>query len=169
LAESRGDPLFDKYPNPMPLTIGEFHAGNWPASAPGEAAVAGVLGFLPNKTAQEVMAEMTEALGLAAEPDGGRHVDVQFTYRHDASVVRTDHPLVTSLEEAVRSCEREPQVDAMTASCDAWFYNNQLGIPTVVFGGGSLGVAHSTNEHMPVSELAAAAEILVRLAMEWCA
>ena len=56
----------------------------------------------------------------------------------------------------------------MTASCDAWVYNNQLGIPTVVFGGGSLGVAHSDQEQMPVQDMLDAAAALAGFVEEFC-
>ena len=168
LDESRGDPLFDRHPDPMPLTIGTLHAGNWPAAAPGRAVLEGVLGLLRNKTAQQVMDEMTAAIRDEGGPDLADNLDIHFTYRHDASVVAGDHPLVAALESAAGAAGRPAEIDAMTASCDAWFYNNQLGIPTVVFGGGSLGTAHSNGERMPLSELAAAAEILVHLVLGWC-
>jgi acetylornithine deacetylase/succinyl-diaminopimelate desuccinylase-like protein len=56
----------------------------------------------------------------------------------------------------------------MTASCDSWFYNNQLGIPTVVFGPGSLGFAHSNEEQIRLDDVARGAAILARFLMEWC-
>jgi acetylornithine deacetylase/succinyl-diaminopimelate desuccinylase-like protein len=49
----------------------------------------------------------------------------------------------------------------MTASCDAWFYSNQSGIPAVVFGPGSLKHAHSKDEQIAVGEIGAAAEIIL--------
>jgi len=168
LAASRGDPMFDKYPNPTPLTLGKLHAGNWPATAPGEAVLEGVLGLLPNKTAARVMSEMNAAIRDEGGDQIAEHYSIHFTYRHDSSVCATDHPLVNHLASAVSDLGGEPVIDAMTASCDAWLYNNQLGIPTVVFGGGSLSVAHSNNEHMPVAELGEAAEILALLATRWC-
>jgi len=168
LAASRGEAMFDKYPNPMPLTIGKLHAGNWAATAPGEAVLEGVLGLLPNKTARQVTDEMTEAIRHEGGADIAANFEIHFTYRHDSSVCPTDHPLVAALSSAVDDCGGRPEIDAMTASCDAWLYNNQLEIPTVVFGGGSLSVAHSNNEHMPVAELAKAAEILASLATRWC-
>jgi acetylornithine deacetylase/succinyl-diaminopimelate desuccinylase len=51
----------------------------------------------------------------------------------------------------------------MTASCDAWFYNNILGIPTVVYGPGTLKVAHSKDEHIRMEDIATAAEVLTGL------
>ena len=56
----------------------------------------------------------------------------------------------------------------MTASCDSWFYNNQLGIPTVVFGPGSLRFAHSNEEQIQLDEILDAAVILVRFIQRWC-
>ena len=168
LAESRGDPLFDRYDNPMPLTIGKLHAGNWPATAPGEAVLEGVLGLLPNKTAKQVMTEMTAAIAERGGADIEQNFGIHFMYRHDSSVVEVDHPLVAEVVAAARSAGVDGTVDAMTASCDACFYNNQLDIPTLVFGGGSLGVAHSNAEHMPIAELARAAEVLAGAIVRWC-
>ena len=37
LAASRGIPLFDQFPNPMPITFGKLAAGDWPATAPASA------------------------------------------------------------------------------------------------------------------------------------
>jgi acetylornithine deacetylase len=168
LADSRGDPLFDQFDNPMPLTIGELHAGNWPATAPGEATLAGVLGLLPNKTAADVMGEMDAAIREQGGPDIAESFKLHFMYRHDSSVVPTDHPLVTTLVEASRTADAPGTISAMPASCDAWFYNNQLNIPTAVFGGGSLSVAHSNREKMELDQLAKAAEVVALAAAEFC-
>ena len=55
----------------------------------------------------------------------------------------------------------------MTASCDSWFYNNQLGIPTVVFGPGSLGFAHSNEEQIRLDDIATAAAVLAGFIGKW--
>jgi acetylornithine deacetylase/succinyl-diaminopimelate desuccinylase-like protein len=169
LASSRGLPMFDKFANPMPLTFGKLHAGNWPAAAPSEALLEGVLGLLPNKTAGEVMEEMTAAIRAQGGPDIANNITIHFTYRHDSSVCPVDHPLVRGLADAIGAAtHRDAVIDAMTASCDAWFYNNQLSIPTVVFGGGSLSVAHSAHECMPLDQMAQAASALAGFAVQWC-
>ena len=156
LAASRGLPLFDPYPNPMPITFGKLQAGNWPAAAPSRAELEGVLGLLPNKTKEQVVEGMRQAL----EPLGASNFELSFMYRHDSSVVDPNHPLPQALLAAAGQAGHPLTVSAMTASCDAWFYNNQLGIPTVVFGPGTLKVAHSKDEQIAMSEIAAAAEIL---------
>jgi acetylornithine deacetylase/succinyl-diaminopimelate desuccinylase-like protein len=89
-------------------------------------------------------------------------------YRHDASVLDPDHELPQALLESAVSAGTALEVSGMTASCDAWFYNNQLEIPTVVYGPGSLGVAHSKDEQIGMSEIALAAEVLTRLILSYC-
>ena len=168
LAESRGIELFDKYELPMPLVFGKCMAGSWPATVASKATLEGIIGLLPNRTAREVMAEMAGAI----REHGGAEIAANFTldstYRHDCSVCPTDHPLAVAVQAAAAAAGRPAEIDAMTASCDACFYSGGLNIPTVVYGGGSLGVAHAKNEHMPLAELAGAAETLTGLIVRFC-
>ena len=165
LAASRGLPLFDPFSNPMPLTLGKLAAGDWPAAAPARAVLEGVLGFLPNKNRFEVMQEMRQAILDAGDDWLREHFRLEFTYRHDAHVLPVDHPLVTGLQTCCRQAGLAGEVSAMTASCDSWFYNNQLGIPTAVFGPGSLRHAHSAGEQLALDDLALAAAVLARFAV----
>ena len=167
LAGSRGFPLFDPYPNPMPITFGRLYAGNWPAAAPSKAVLEGVLGFLPNKTKEQVCEEMRQALEAGDSSLKG-NTDLHFMYRHDCSVVEPAHELPTALLSAGQATGAPLAIDAMTASCDAWFYSNQLGIPTVVYGPGTLKVAHSSKEQISMSQIAEATEVLVHLVLSYC-
>jgi acetylornithine deacetylase len=168
LAASRGIPLFDQYPNPMPITFGKLQAGNWPASAPAQAVIEGVLGLLPNKTRYQVMEEMKQAILGEADEWLREHVRLEFMYRHDSHVLDPGHALPIGLAESCREAGQSGEIGAMTASCDSWFYNNQLKIPSVVFGPGSLSVAHSRDENICVDDILKAAVILLRFAQGWC-
>ena len=53
------------------------------------------------------------------------------------------------------------------ACCDAAFIEAK-GIPSVIFGPGDLRFAHSMDEFVNLSEVAAAARILARSAARWC-
>jgi acetylornithine deacetylase len=164
LAASRGIPLFDPYPNPMPITFGKLQAGNWPAAAPSRAVIEGVLGLLPNKTKEQVMTGMRDAL----LPLGAENFELSFMYRHDSSVVDPEHELPQHILAAGKKAGHPLEVSAMTASCDAWFYNNQLGIPTVVYGAGTLKVAHSKDEQIALKDIANAGEVLTTLVQDYC-
>jgi acetylornithine deacetylase len=168
LASSRGIPLFDPYPNPMPITFGKLQAGNWPAAAPSRAVMEGVLGLLPNKTKEQVMEGMREALVKGGDEFLSKNFDLSFMYRHDSSVVDPKHEFPQSILAAGKKAGHSLEVSAMTASCDAWLYNNQLGIPTVVYGAGTLKVAHSKDEQIAMKDIADAAEVLTTLVQDYC-
>ena len=168
LAASRGIPIFDPHPNPMPITFGRLQAGNWPAAAPSRAVMEGVLGLLPNRTKEEVCEEMRGALVEGGDEFLAKNFELTFMYRHDSSVLDPDHELPRALLAAGRKTGAPLVVAGMPASCDAWFYNNQLGIPTVVTGPGTLGVAHSKDEQIDMREIAAAAAMFVTFLMDYC-
>jgi acetylornithine deacetylase len=161
LAESRHLPLFDQYPDPMPLTIGQCQAGTWPSSVPALAVLKGLLGFLPNHNRHEIKQGLREA--LLKDGDEWLRENFELTFpmlNSDGNSLPIDHPLVTGLVEATIRNGFPGHIQAMTAACDAWFYQNQAGIPTVVFGPGSLTYAHSKDEQIVLEEILKAAEIL---------
>jgi acetylornithine deacetylase len=166
LAASRDLPLFDAYEDPMPLTIGQCEAGNWPASVPARATLKGLIGFLPNTNRFEVQKGLRTALENA--PDGWLRKNYKLTFpmlNSDGNMLPVDHPLVEKLLSALESNGLPRKVRAMTAACDAWFYNNLAGIPTVVFGGGSLGCAHGKDEHILLDDVYQTAAVLFDFVM----
>ncbi|MBN2581846.1 MAG: M20/M25/M40 family metallo-hydrolase, partial [Planctomycetes bacterium] len=80
----------------------------------------------------------------------------------DGNELDPRHPLVVTLVQSLEASGVAPTLSALTGSCDAWFYANQLEIPTVVFGPGDLGTAHGKNEQVGLSEILKAAEVIIR-------
>ncbi len=145
----------------MPLTIGEFHSGTWPATVPDEAVLRGLIGFLPNKTRTEVQRELVTALQSSGDEWLRENFEMTFPMlRNDGNALPEDHPLVQAMCSSVLAAGLTPRIDAMRASCDAWQYANKLDIPTLVFGAGSLSVAHSADEHIPLEDIFIAARCL---------
>ncbi|MEJ2710605.1 MAG: M20/M25/M40 family metallo-hydrolase [Anaerolineales bacterium] len=162
LSASRGIPLFDDFEDPMPITFGQCTAGKWPASVPSEAVVKGVLGFLTNKNRFEIQEETRQAILKEGDAWLREHFELTFPMLNsDGNFIPVDHPLTQTLVRAARKHGLPGDVRAMTAACDAWFYNNQAKIPTVVFGPGSLTHAHSQNEQIRLEEILTAAAILL--------
>lgn len=164
LESSRHLPLFDAYEDPMPLTIGQIEAGTWPATVPSEATLRGLIGFLPNKDRHQVQKELAEVIRDNGDEWLRDNFEITFPMlRNDGNMLAVDHPLVTTLVDSLNRQGVDSKIDAMRAACDAWHYANTVGIPTIVFGPGSLSVAHSAEEHIPVKEIMIAAEALFDL------
>ena len=107
---------------------------------------------------------------LAASPDEflASHFDLRFMYRHDSSVLDPDHAFPRAILAAAADAGAPLRVSGMTASCDAWFYNNWLGIPTVVYGPGALKHAHTKDEQITGVEIGGAAKVLAGVVGRWC-
>jgi acetylornithine deacetylase len=170
LAASRGNnPLFDRYENPMPVTFGVMSAGDWPATAPATATLKGVFGFLPNSSVTLVQRGMTDAIRNSEHEWLKKNFELKFNMlNNEGNEIPPDHPMVAQLSQAAADAGVSTDVSAMTAACDAWRYNNILGIPTVVMGAGSLKYAHANNEQIAIEEIVAMARTLVYFIDRWC-
>jgi acetylornithine deacetylase len=149
------------HPNPMPCTFGMLHAGNWPAAAPAEAVLKGVFGFLPPFGREEIQARLRAAAApLPAE--------IKFDMLNsNPSFIPEDHALTQGLLRAARAAGPDARAEFMNASCDAWRYSHQLGIPAVVFGPGSISTAHGARETIALDDIGRAATALLYFLDDW--
>ena len=154
-------PKIASHPNPMPCTFGILHSGTWPAAAPSESILKGVFGFLPPFRRKDIQERLIQATGPF-------HSEIRFNMLNsDPSFIPEDHPLVQSLIEAARRAGISARPEFMNASCDSWRYTEQLGIPAVVFGGGSIASAHAAHEQISLDAMAKAAEALMIFIQNW--
>jgi len=149
------------HPDPMPCTFGTLHSGNWPAAAPSEAVLQGVFGFLPPFKREEIQEKLERAVASF-------QAEVSFNMLNsNPSFIPADHFLVRTLIDATEEAGFSARPAFMNASCDSWRYTEQLGIPAVVFGGGTIAAAHSGEEHIPIEDIRKAALTLVFFIDQW--
>ena len=93
-------------------------------------------------------------------------VDVRAEIREwtDAAEAPADTTIADAVRAAAHAERGEIPADVgFTGITDARFYINDARIPTVIFGPGSLSVAHTANEWIAVDDLVAAARIYARI------
>jgi acetylornithine deacetylase len=169
VAESRGQPLFERYETPVQVNVGMVRAGEWPSMVPGDCVIEGGVGFLPNKPMREVQEDLRALLTGAEDPWIAAHATLEFPKLHnDAYRTDPEHPVVTTLAEACRKSRLPSEVFGWNVSCDARLYALRGGMPTVVFGPGDVSDAHSDHEQIRLSDMARAAGALGRFLMDWC-
>jgi acetylornithine deacetylase len=169
IEDSRGNPLFARFEQPVMVNIGTLHSGEWPATVPPQATIEGGVGFLPNRNLDIVRREVEAAILDEAGEWVRDHHQTSFTRLHnEAYQLDANHPLVTALQRACDRAGLAPDVCGLIASCDARLYYHRGGMPPLVFGPGSIRHAHSREEHISITDILRAAESLVYLACEWC-
>lgn len=91
-------------------------------------------------------------------------IEVRLREWTDAAEASPDTDIARTAVEAVRATTgTAPELAGFTGITDARFYINQADIPTVICGPGSLTVAHTADEWVPVDELVAGARAYARI------
>ena len=91
-------------------------------------------------------------------------IEVEVREWTDAAEAPSGSAIAALARQATRAeTGTEPADVGFTGITDARFYLNQIGIPTVILGPGSLRVAHTSDEWVGVDDLVAAARIYARV------
>ena len=169
VAESKGDPLFCDCEGCVKVNVGQIRGGDWPSMVPGHCTIEGGVGFLPNKRLADIRREVREAIEQNASQWTKEHYRLDFKRLHnEAYRMDPDHPLASTLYDAVAGQGIESEITGWTASCDARLYWHRGCMPTVVFGAGSVSYAHANNEQISIEEIKTGARILADFLVRWC-
>jgi acetylornithine deacetylase len=147
--DARQDPDYAGWARPVQLNVGRIEGGSWHGTRPDRCTVLGNLGFLP-QLGLEGAARAAEAL-VARAGSGTIAFDA---IHNDAYVEEADLPFVVGAAEILG---HQRHTRAWNVSCDARTYHQVAGIPTVIFGAGTLAAAHSSAESVSIAALEVAA------------
>jgi acetylornithine deacetylase len=172
-AERVTHPLFEAYENPWPVNFGTVEAGSWASSVPAELTSEIRIGVAPQETVREVEVEFQERLdAVAAESDWlSAHPPTfeRFSIQFEGSEIDRDEPIVRRLVAAAGEYGiTEPEYEGFTGGTDARHYID-AGIPTVVFGPGSVDLAHRPDEYVRWDDVVRASEIIATTAESYLA
>lgn len=169
--ESVVHPLYEAYPIRWPVVFGTVRAGNWASTVP-ESLVAEVrIGVAPGESVAEVEAQFEERLAAVVAADEWL-VDhpptfERFSVQFEPSEIDADEPVVGAVQDAMDAfgCPgTEPE--GATYGADARHYI-EAGIPTVVFGAGSIDQAHYPDETIRWGDVLTATDVLADAARRY--
>ncbi|HUT75161.1 MAG TPA: ArgE/DapE family deacylase [Armatimonadota bacterium] len=169
VAESAGQPQFERYQRPVQVNLGIMRAGDWPSTVAGESVLEGGVGFLTNKRMEDIKRELREVIESAADQWTRAHYELDFPKLHnDAYADDPDHPAVAALAAACRELGLGSEVYGWNVSCDARLYHHRGGMPTIVFGAGSVADAHAVGEKVDFRQVVQAAQAVALMCVRWC-
>jgi len=163
-------PLFSTFDFPAQVNVGLIRGGDFPSQVAGWAIMEGGIGFLPCRSLDQVRKDVVRYLRERGSDALKSRYKLSFDKLHnDSFETSVDHPLVRTFHAATTETDAREDVTGWPVSCDARLFAKVGGMPTVVFGPGSIRHAHSAEERIRVSEIIVAAETLVRFIEKWCA
>ena len=166
---SKGQPRFPDDPSPVVVNIGRIWGGDWPSTVPGECVVEGGIAFLPNRKILTIREEIRDRIESKATPWAQEHSSFEFAGLHnEAFETPNEHPAVQCFHQAARSVLGRQELKGWVASCDGRLFYHRGRMPTIVFGPGNLGHAHSLDEQIRTDDILSAAEVLVKFLVDWC-
>ncbi|MGI6295747.1 MAG: ArgE/DapE family deacylase [Armatimonadota bacterium] len=169
IAESAGYPGFEKYTNPVQVNVGMLHSGQWPSMVAANAEIEGGVGFLPNRSMDQVKREMREVIESIDDPWLQDHYKLSFPKLHnDSYETNYNHPAVLALKGACDSAGLDSEVFGWNVSCDARLYAKLGNMPTIVFGAGSILDAHARDEKIDFEDILKSAEVMANFIIDWC-
>nr|WP_276246424.1 MULTISPECIES: M20/M25/M40 family metallo-hydrolase [unclassified Haladaptatus] len=157
-------PLYERFENPWPTSFGTVHAGTWASTVPSELTAEVRIGVAPGETVAEVEAEYEARLAevvadsewLSAHPPQFERFSVQF----EPGEINEAEPVHQALQAAMAAASlpnREPLGE--TYGADSRHYI-EAGIPTVVFGPGTIDQAHFPDETIDFAEVETARDVI---------
>ncbi|QCJ45708.1 M20/M25/M40 family metallo-hydrolase [Haloprofundus sp. MHR1] len=155
-------PLYEEFPVPWPICIGRVEAGSWSSTVPASLTAEIRIGVAPGETVDEVEEEyearlaevVAESEWLTEHPPEFERFTIQF----ESAEIDADEPVVAALQAAMGDAGlADTEARGATYGADSRHYV-EAGVPTVVFGPGTIEQAHFPNEtiHWPDVETARA-------------
>ena len=100
---------------------------------------------------------------LAAHP-----AQLEFLHHDDSTRQSPQIPLAVSMGDVLGRQGGSAEVRAGPFACDMRHLVNQGGIPSVIFGPGSIAQAHKPDENIVVQEYLDSIQILIEFIATWC-
>ncbi len=164
-------PLYDEFPIKWPVSFGTVHAGNWASAVPDELVAQVRIGVAPGETVADVEAEFRERLeSVAAESEWlSEHPPEfeRFSIQFESAEVDPGEPVVGAVQAAAAAAGLNSEPRGATYGADSRHYED-AGIPTVLFGPGSIEQAHFPNERIDFEDVLTAGSVLVDAVERFC-
>ncbi|HKY93861.1 MAG TPA: M20 family metallopeptidase [Kiloniellales bacterium] len=148
------------------LSVGQISGGFTVSAVPDRCTLWVDRRLIPGESGEAALAEFDSAIRRHAHPPAGCEHRAHLRMELPPSEVPDRHPLVAALTAAARANGAPPlPVGGWTAASDGGYLMRDAGIPTVLFGPGSiLNQAHRPDEFVPLDETVIAARTYMTLA-----
>jgi acetylornithine deacetylase len=153
---------------PATLNVGVIHGGVQVNFVPDEAVIELDRRLLPGEEWDDVLAHYQRLLESLMREEPGLHVEMELPPMLQDWPFQSDerHPFVQLCQDVLRGLGRETAVCGVPFGSDASKFA-RIGIPTVLFGPGSIDQAHAAVEYVECAQVEEALRFYREAASRW--
>lgn len=158
--------------SPFALVIGRVEGGHYETVTAGTATLRGGAYFAP------VVGDVVEVMGaLRGAVDAANAADpflrcnparLVFLHHDDSARQSPQIPVAMVMRERLQARGGNGEIQPGPFCCDMRHLVNQGGIPSIIFGPGTIAQAHKPDEHIDLAEYLACIDHLIDFIWEWC-
>jgi len=155
-------PLFKAFPQPAPLSVGTFFAGEWRATVPEGGELSGRIGALPGEDLNAIREDIKAEIEACRKALGMGPADLTVDWPNQgfpAWQTPAATQLVEALQSAAAATGQDDTLTGVTFGSDAG-HIAQRDVPVAIYGPGNIAVAHMVDEHISEVELVEACKTL---------
>lgn len=163
------------YPDPrgaLGLFAGVFNSGDFPSNPPELCVIKGRMGILPNERVEDAQREFIGFLRGRAQLDPWLRSNppkVTFKgYLGSPSEISPGHPVCVTMKHAFKAALGKESVVKGHEGASDMRVLIQAGIPTVIFGPGTITQMHAVNEWVRVEDVIDATKVMALTILKWC-
>lgn len=168
--EQKGLPLYSKTTHPLlgapTHNIGMIHGGVQVNQVPEVCAIQVDRRLLPGESRETVWLEFEEMFRELCEADPDLHMEMKSILEDPPLETLPSERIVQVALQSLRAMGREQRPIGVPYGSDASKLA-RAGIPSIIWGPGSIDQAHSADEHVPLDQVVLAAELYTRTILEF--
>lgn len=166
-------PLYDVFPNKVPINVGVVRAGNWASTVPEILEAEVRVGLLPGEELEWFKKYVIDRIMTAASRDPWLKIHPPSITFFGGQFIAAETPADAPICEAIRRAHKAvtgktPKTEAATYGADMRHFIAFGGMPCVMYGAGDIKLAHGPDEYLPIEELLTATKTVAVLLADWC-
>lgn len=158
--------------SPFSLVIGKVHGGHYETVTASEAVLRGGAYFAPGVgEIGEVMQRFRDAIGQANAGDEflcAHPARLEFLHHDDSTLQSPTIAIAVAMEKLLARRSGTAGIHPGPFACDMRHLVNQGGVPSIIFGPGTIAQAHKPDEHIALGEYLDCIQHLIAFIASWC-
>jgi acetylornithine deacetylase len=154
------------------LVIGKVQGGHYETVTASEVVLRGGAYFAPGVgEIHEIMKSFRESIAASNQGDQFlcRHpARLEFLHHDDSTRQSPQIPIAVAMSDLLRRRRGDGDIHPGPFACDMRHLVNQGGIPSIIFGPGTIAQAHKPDEHIAIHEYLNCIEHLITFIASWC-